>query len=90
MGDSNGFVLINDNRMVNFNYHNDVSEVYLDGTSTGGRGKPTYQYDVVDQAREDPAPPTFEREDVDGEDVERLRETGSVHLMPLSEYRTLR
>ncbi|XP_071825383.1 uncharacterized protein [Apostichopus japonicus] len=85
MGNGDSFVVINDNRMVNFNYKNDVSEVYLDETPIGDSERPLFQNEDVDpiiQGSTFEQPAVYEREDVDGEDVEKLRETGNVYLMP--------
>lgn len=89
MGNGDSFVVINDNRMVNFNYKNDVSEVYLDETPIGDSERPLFQNEDVDpiiQGSTFEQPAVYEREDVDGEDVEKLRETGNVYLMPNSEF----
>ncbi|KAJ8035649.1 hypothetical protein HOLleu_19390 [Holothuria leucospilota] len=73
------FVIIQDNTMMSANYNNAVDEIYLDAGSS-----PDHQhlYDYGRGGALEGPQPTFEREDVDGEDLETVREFNDYHLVP--------
>lgn len=76
------FVIVQDNTMMSANYNNAVEEIYLDAESS-----PNHQhlYDYGRGGALEGPQPTFEREDVDGEDLETVREFNDYHLVPYSE-----
>lgn len=76
------FVIVQDNTMMSANYNNAVEEIYLDAGSSPDQ----YLYDYGRGGALEGPQPTFEREDVDGEDLETVREFGDYHIVPYSEW----